>query len=146
MSIRLYDPSLKDSHARDILARLVTVSLWLGYFWVCKDILRLLPEPVRTLVPGSPFMDLDATRGVLLYLLALMGVAYLISICFFIWRFFVEAYLRVRDIKQVALDPAGTGKTFGLDSDDLRHFQTAKRLEVDVREDGTIDLGHYQDN
>lgn len=145
MSIRLYDPSLKDSHTKDLLARLATLSLWLGYFWVCKDLLRLLPEPLSSLVPGTPFMGVEVTQGVLFYLLALMAIAYLISVCFLIWRFLVEAYLRTRDIQQVTLDTERTGKTFGLEHDELASFQTAKRIEVDVRVDGPIDLGNYQD-
>ena len=142
MSIRLYDPSLKDSHTRDLVARVVTVSLWLGYFWICKDLLRLLPEPISSLVPGNPYMDMETTQGVLLYLLMLMGVAYLISVCFLIWRFFVEAYLRTLDVNHLSLDPLQTCKTYGLDNEDLDYIQAAKRIEIDVRGNGTIDLGN----
>jgi poly-beta-1,6-N-acetyl-D-glucosamine biosynthesis protein PgaD len=138
MKIALYDPSLKDTNARDILSRFVTLALWLGYLWICKDLLRLLPDPIGSLVPGRPFMDPSATQGVLLYMLKLIGIAYFISVSFLIWRFFVEAYLRTQKVRKVALDLTKVGETFGLDDEGVRQFQAAKNVEVDVRNDGTI--------
>lgn len=140
MKISVYDPSLKDTHPKDIASRIVTLLLWLGYLWICKDIFRLLPEPISLIVPGNAFMDPDATKGVLMFMLKLTVIAYFISVSFFIWRFFVETYLRTRLVKVRELEQDKVGKTFGLQVEDLKQFQVAKRVEVDVQSDGTIEL------
>lgn len=140
MSIPLYDPSLKDKERRDVVSRQVTLILWFVYLWICKDLLRLLPEPFGSIVPGNPLMDQGATEDVLAYLLKLMGVAYFISVCFFVWRYLVEAYLRTRRVNERTFDQQVVGELFGLDAQNLKKLQSSKTIEVEVSRDGKIEI------
>ena len=140
MKIPLYDPSLQDAHARDIFSRVVSIILWLGYLWICKDLFRLLPDPLGSMVPGIPLMDPVITIDVLRLMFTLCGIAYLISVLFATWRALVERHQRTLQTKPASLDIPRVGEIFGLEEQQMQLMQSAKTVEIDVTEDGKIDL------
>jgi len=140
MKIPLYDPSFRDAHLRDILSRIVSVLLWIGYFWICKDIFRLLPDPLGSMVPGVPLMDPVITVKVLKLMLTLCGIAYVISVCFAAWRAVVERHLRTLQTKPAILDQTQVCKIFGIEEQQLKLIQSSKTVEIDVADEGKIEL------
>lgn len=140
MKIPLYDPSFRDAHLRDILSRIASVLLWIGYFWICKDIFRLLPDPLGSMVPGSPLMDPAITVKVLKLMLTLCGIAYVISVFFAAWRAIVERHLRTLQTKPALLDKNQVCQIFGIEEHQLKLIQSSKTVEIDVTDEGKIEL------
>ena len=140
MKTPVYDPGLRDASWRDLLARGVTVLLWLVLFWLCRGIVSGLLMRLGWELPLAVDPSAGAARGVLAIMLKLMGFAYMISLVLFCWHAVSGSSGKAAIEGKGELSTELVCEIFHLSLDEVQRMRASKTLSVDVDEEGFVTI------
>ena len=141
----VYDPSIRDAHPRDLIARGLTVMLWVAFIWICRGLFQHLFLILGIDVSASKLLSPDVIHGIVRVMFKLIGVAYVISVVFFAWRFLTETLRRAARTRNDQVNVQTTGETFGLSEDGVLDIQSRKVLTLEVQTGGRLAICKHEE-
>jgi hypothetical protein len=132
----IYEPTLRDRHPRDLLARAITLCLWV---LVLMSVGGFSRQGISLIGPDDGVQNPRFTASLIAHMTRLMGVAYMISVGFFAWRFLTEIMRPTEETNPPNLDLDGVANTFGVSRDHLVEIQRATHQRLCISSTGTIE-------